>query len=121
MGNSSKVSGEVMQKLLDEKSKEVDRLNLKIDIYQRLMLDQLQDPSVMGNIISNFTNRYNNFSKDMTIDFNNTMNNPEYISQENRVSIINIIFRFDSEKINVVAPTNFKLKNIFNTANYEIE
>ena len=116
MGNSSKVSGEVMQKLLDEKSKEVDRLNLKIDIYQRLMLDQLQDPSVMGNIISNFTNRYNKFSKDMTINFNNTMNNPEYISQENRVSIINIIFRFDSEKINVVAPTNFKLKNIFNTA-----
>ena len=116
MGNSSKVSGEVMQKLLDERAKELDKLNLKIDIYQRLMLEQLQDPSEMGNLINNFENRYNNYSRNMTIDFNNTMNNPKYISQENHVRIINIIFRFDSEKVNVITPTNFKLKNIFNSA-----
>ena len=116
MGNRGSVPGQVMQKLLDDRSKEIDKLNLQINIYQRLLLEELQDPNIQGNLIQNFENKYNNYSKNLIIDFNNSMNNPQYFSQEKRVNIINIIFRFDAQKVNVVTPTNFKLKNIFYTA-----
>ena len=47
MGSNHAVDGKVMQGLLDEKSKEVDRLTVKNDIYQLVILEEMQNPTLL--------------------------------------------------------------------------
>ena len=117
MGASNDVPGEVIQKLLTDKSKQIDELELQISVYERVMLEEMQNPTIMPNITNNFANRYSTYSTLMKTEFNTKMNNENYISfDKTQIRIINIIFDFENCKINVVTPTNFKLKVIFETA-----
>ena len=117
MGASNDIPGEVLHKLLEDKSKQIDELDLQIKIYQRVMLEEMQNPTIMPHITNNFETRYSTYSTLMKTEFNTKMNNQNYISfDKNQVRIINIIFDFDNCKINVITPTNFKLKVIFETA-----
>ena len=47
MGSKHAVDGNVIQGLLDEKSKEVDRLTVKNDIYQLVILEEMQNPTLL--------------------------------------------------------------------------
>ena len=113
MGNKQNRDGVVVQKILDEKMKEIDGLTLKIDAYQLIMLEEMQSSTSAPNIMTIFENRYNNYMNNLIVDLNESLNNQKYISKINNVSIVNIIFDYDSEKINVVTPNDFKLRNIY--------
>ena len=113
MGNKQNRDGVVVQKILDEKMKEIDGLTLKIDAYQLIMLEEMQNSTGAPNIMTIFEDRYNIYMNNLIVEFNESLNNQKYISKINNVSIINIIFDYDSEKINVVTPTDFKLRNIY--------
>ena len=116
MGSSnSSIDGELTQKILDSKVKDIDILNMKIDVYQLVILEEMQNPILMRDIISNFEKNFNNYLRTMTINLNQYMNNENYakIDNNNNAHIINIIFDFESKKVNVVAPKNFNLKNIY--------
>ena len=122
MGNSNAVSGEEMQQILDDKVKQIDELSLKIEIYQRIMLEEMQNPTIMPQIVSNFENRYSCYSTSMKTDFNTKMNNKNYITfGDEQAKIINIIFDFGISKINVVTPLNFNLNIIYETALNKLE
>ena len=55
MGSSnSSIDGELTQKILDSKVKDIDILNMKIDVYQLVILEEMQNPILMRDIISNF-------------------------------------------------------------------
>ena len=114
MGSSnSSIDGELTQKILDSKVKDIDILNMKIDVYQLVILEEMQNPILMRDIISNFEKNFNNYLRMMTINLNQYMNNENYVKVDNNAHIINIIFDFESKKVNVVAPKNFNLKNIY--------
>ena len=113
MGNQQNRDGVDVQKILDEKMKEIDGLTLKIDAYQLIMLEEMQNSTGAPNIMTIFEDRYNIYMNNLIVDLNESLNNQKYISKINKVSIINIIFDYDSEKINVVTPTDFKLRNIY--------
>ena len=113
MGSNHAVDGKVMQGLLDEKSKEVDRLTVKNDIYQLVILEEMQNPTLLSGMVGKFENRYNNYANVMITKFNNQMGNNNYLEAGNHVGIINIIFHFESQRVNVVTPTDFRLKNIY--------
>ena len=116
MGSSnSSIDGQLTQKVLDSKVKDIDILNMKIDVYQLVILEEMQNPTLMRDIISNFEKNFNNYLRTMTINLNQYMNNENYakIDNNNNAHIINIIFDFESKKVNVVAPKNFNLKNIY--------
>ena len=116
MGSSnSSIDGELTQKILDSKVKDIDILNMKIDVYQLVILEEMQNPILMRDIISNFEKNFNNYLRTMTINLNQYMNNENYakIDNNNNAHIINIIFDFETKKVNVVAPKNFNLKNIY--------
>ena len=122
MGNSYSIPGEEIQKLLDNSAKKIDELNLQIDIYQRIMLEEMQNPTIMPQITNNFEDRYSTYSTSMHTEFNKKMNNKDYITfKDEQVKIINIIFDFGFTKINVVTPTNFKLNVIYETALNKLE
>ena len=122
MGNSYSVPGEEIQKLLDNSAKKIDELNLQIDIYQRIMLEEMQNPTIMPKLTNNFEDRYSTYSTSMQTEFNKKMNNKDYITfKDEQVKIINIIFDFGFTKINVVTPTNFKLNVIYETALNKLE
>jgi hypothetical protein len=122
MGSSSSVPGEVIQKMLDDNVKKIDELNLQIEIYQRIMLEEMQNPTIMPQIINNFEDRYTSYSTSMKTDFNTQMNNKNYITlNDEQVRIVNIIFDFGFSKINVVTPTIFKLNVIYETALNKLE
>ena len=70
MGTSNFIPGEVIQKMLEDNAKMIDELNLQIEIYQRIMLDQMQNPTIMPDIINNFENRYSSYSTSMKTEFN---------------------------------------------------
>ena len=117
MGSSnSSIDGELTQKILDSKVKDIDILNMKIDVYQLVILEEMQNPILMRDIISNFEKNFNNYLRTMTINLNQYMNNENYVkidNNNNNAHIINIIFDFETKKVNVVAPKNFNLKNIY--------
>ena len=114
MGSSnSSIDGQLTQKVLDSKVKDIDILNMKIDVYQLVILEEMQNPILMRDIISNFEKNFNNYLRMMTINLNQYMNNENYVKVDNNAHIINIIFDFESKKVNVVAPKNFNLKNIY--------
>ena len=122
MGNSYSIPGEEIQKLLDNSAKKIDELNLQIDIYQRIMLEEMQNPTIMPQLTNNFEDRYSTYSTSMHTEFNKKMNNKNYITfKDEQVKIINIIFDFGFTKINVVTPTNFKLNVIYETALNKLE
>ena len=122
MGNKYSIPGEEIQKLLDNSAKKIDELNLQIDIYQRIMLEEMQNPTIMPKLTNNFEDRYSTYSTSMQTEFNKKMNNKDYITfKDEQVKIINIIFDFGFTKINVVTPTNFKLNVIYETALNKLE
>ena len=122
MGNSYSIPGEEIQKLLDNSAKKIDELNLQIDIYQRIMLEEMQNPTIMPQLTNNFEDRYSTYSTSMQTEFNKKMNNKDYLTfKDEQVKIINIIFDFGFTKINVVTPTNFKLNVIYETALNKLE
>ena len=122
MGNKYSIPGEEIQKLLDNSAKKIDELNLQIDIYQRIMLEEMQNPTIMPKLTNNFEDRYSTYSTSMQTEFNKKMNNKDYITfKDEQVKIINIIFDFGFSKINVVTPTNFKLNVIYETALNKLE
>ena len=122
MGNKYSIPGEEIQKLLDNSAKKIDELNLQIEIYQRIMLEEMQNPTIMPQITNNFEDRYSTYSTSMQTEFNKKMNNKDYITfKDEQVKIINIIFDFGFTKINVVTPTNFKLNVIYETALNKLE
>ena len=92
MGSNHAVDGKVMQGLLDEKSKEVDRLTVKNDIYQLVILEEMQNPTLLSGMVGNFENRYNNYANVMITKFNNQLSSNNYLEAGNHVSIINISF-----------------------------
>ena len=115
MGSSnSSIDGQLTQKVLDSKVKDIDILNMKIDVYQLVILEEMQNPILMRDIISNFEKNFNNYLRTMTINLNQYMNNENYVKVDNNnAHIINVIFDYASKKINVVTPKNFNLKNIY--------
>ena len=113
MGNKQNRDGVIVQKILDEKMKDIDGLNLKIDAYQLIILEEMQNPTSAPNIMTIFENKYNIYMNNLIVNLNESMNNKKYLSKTNNASIINIIFDYDSQKVNVVTPTDFKLKNIY--------
>ena len=122
MGNKYSIPGEEIQKLLDNSAKKIDELNLQIDIYQRIMLEEMQNPTIMPKLTNNFEDRYSTYSTSMQTEFNKKMNNKDYLTfKDEQVKIINIIFDFGFSKINVVTPTNFKLNVIYETALNKLE
>ena len=112
MGNKNN-EGEAMQKILDDKLKQLDNLTVKNNVYQMIILDEMQNPTFMQNIMHTFENKYNNYMNLMAADFNGSK---DYIQKTNNVNIINIIFYYETMKVNVVTPTNFKCKNIYYTS-----
>ncbi len=115
MGNKNSIDGRLTQEILDSKVKDMDILNMKIDVYQLVILEEMQNPILMRDIISNFEKNFNNYLRKMTINLNQYMNNENYvkIDNNNNAHIINIIFDFETKKVNVVTPKNFNLKNIY--------
>ena len=115
MGSSnSSIDGQLTQKILDSKVQDIDILNMKIDVYQLVILEEMQNPILMRDIISNFEKNFNNYLRMMTINLNQYMNNENYVKVDNNnAHIINIIFDFETKKVNVVTPKNFNLKNIY--------
>ena len=99
MGSSnSSIDGELTQKILDSKVKDIDILNMKIDVYQLVILEEMQNPILMRDIISNFEKNFNNYLRTMTINLNQYMNNENYVkidNNNNNAHIINIIFDFE--------------------------
>ena len=97
MGSSnSSIDGELTQKILDSKVKDIDILNMKIDVYQLVILEEMQNPILMRDIISNFEKNFNNYLRMMTINLNQYMNNENYVKVDNNnAHIINIIFDFE--------------------------
>ena len=112
MGGRQNNDGVVVQKILDEKMKELDELSLKVDAYQLIFLEEM-NTIYASNIRPIFENKYNIYMNKMIVDFNNNMNNNQYMTKENDASIINIIFNYDTHKVNVVTSTEFRLKNIY--------
>ena len=70
MGNKYSIPGEEIQKLLDNSAKKIDELNLQIDIYQRIMLEEMQNPTIMPKLTNNFEDRYSTYSTSMQTEFN---------------------------------------------------
>ena len=115
MGNKNSIDGRLTQEILDSKVKDMDILNMKIDVYQLVILEELQNPLLMQNIFNNFENNFNNYMRMMSFNLNKAMNNKDYVKIDNNYNahIINVVFDYASKKINVVAPKNFNLKNIY--------
>ena len=122
MGNkSNKEEGVIVQKILDEKMKDIDGLSLKIDAYQLIMLEAMQIATGAPNIMTIFENKYHIYMNNLIVDLNESMNNQKYLTKSNNASIINILFDYDSQKVNVVTPTDFKLKNIYKISLEKLE
>ena len=114
MGGRHNNDGVVVQTILDEKMKELDELTLKIDAYQLIFLEEM-NTIYASNLRPIFENKYNIYMNMMIVDLNKSMNN-KYVTKGNDASIINIIFNYETQKVNVVTSTEFRLKNIYRTS-----
>ena len=68
MGNKQNRDGVIVQKILDEKMKDIDGLNLKIDAYQLIILEEMQNPTSAPNIMTIFENKYNIYMNNLIVD-----------------------------------------------------
>ena len=55
----------------------------------------------MENIADNYEYKYNNFMEMMSKNLNETMNNNNYVKFEGHVKLINIVFDYETKKVNV--------------------
>ena len=116
MGNSEqKQINEAMHKLLEANGKQIDELTLERDTLQTIILEEMQNPQNFTNIHNTFQQKYTTLKNSLKDNFNKTVNNFNYF-EKYQVFIINILFIFDSERINVVTPTDFNLKNVYSIA-----
>lgn len=119
MGNkhsSNDIDGRITQQILEAKMKDIDILTLQINVYQLVILEELQNGKILENIADNYEYKYNNFMEMMSKNLNETMNNNNYVKFECHVKLINIVFDYETKKVNVITPTNFNLKNIYLTS-----
>ena len=119
MGNkhsSNDIDGKITQQILEAKMKDIDILTLQINVYQLVILEELQNGKILENIADNYEYKYNNFMEMMSKNLNETMNNNNYVKFECHVKLINIVFDYETKKVNVITPTNFNLKNIYLTS-----
>ena len=119
MGNkhsSNDIDGKITQQILEAKMKDIDILTLQINVYQLVILEELQNGKILENIADNYEYKYNNFMEMMSKNLNETMNNNNYVKFESHVKLINIVFDYETKKVNVITPTNFNLKNIYLTS-----
>ena len=119
MGNkhsSNDIDGRITQQILEAKMKDIDILTLQINVYQLVILEELQNGKILENIADNYEYKYNNFMEMMSKNLNETMNNNNYAKFEGHVKLINIVFDYETKKVNVITPTNFNLKNIYLTS-----
>ena len=119
MGNkhsSNDIDGKITQQILEAKMKDIDILTLQINVYQLVILEELQNGKILENIADNYEYKYNNFMEMMSKNLNETMNNNTYVKFEGHVKLINIVFDYETKKVNVITPTNFNLKNIYLTS-----
>ena len=119
MGNkhsSNDIDGRITQQILEAKMKDIDILTLQINVYQLVILEELQNGKILENIADNYEYKYNNFMEMMSKNLNETMNNNNYVKFEGHVKLINIVFDYETKKVNVITPTNFNLKNIYLTS-----
>ena len=68
MGNKQNRDGVIVQKILDEKMKDIDGLNLKIDAYQLIILEEMQNSTSAPNIMTIFENKYNIYMNNLIVD-----------------------------------------------------
>ena len=116
MGNSEqKQIDETMQKLLEANGKQIDELTLERDTLQTIILEELQNPQNFTNIHNTFQEKYSTLKNSLKDNLNKSVYNSNYF-EKYQVFIINILFIFDSERINVVTPTDFNLKNVYSIA-----
>ena len=117
MGNSEqKQIDKEVQKLLEANGKQIDQLTLERDTLQTIILEELQNPQNFTNIHNTFQEKYSTLKNSLKDNLNKSVYNSNYF-EKYQVIIINILFIFDSEKkINVVTPTDFKLKNVYSIA-----
>lgn len=110
MGNKNS-AGQETQKMLEQQYKEVDYLNAKVNALQMIILEEMQNPNLMPNLLNNFSNKYREYLNKSISKLNDS--NKSYLDPVNHVNIINIVFDFETHKVNVVSPTDFNLKNIY--------
>ena len=116
MGNSEqKQIDEEVQKLLEANGKQIDQLTLERDTLQTIILEEMQNPQNFTNIHNTFQGKYSTLKNSLKDNLNKSVYNSNYF-EKYQVSIINILFIFDSERINVVTPTDFNLKNVYSIA-----
>ena len=116
MGNSEqKQINEAMHKLLEANGKQIDELTLERDTLQTIILEEMQNPQNFTNIHNTFQEKYSTLKNSLKDNLNKSVYNSNYF-EKYQVIIINILFIFDSERINVVTPTDFNLKNVYSIA-----
>ena len=116
MGNSEqKQIDKEVQKLLEANGKQIDQLTLERDTLQTIILEELQNPQNFTNIHNTFQEKYSTLKNSLKDNLNKSVYNSNYF-EKYQVIIINILFIFDSERINVVTPTDFNLKNVYSIA-----
>ena len=116
MGNSEqKSTDEAIQKLMDSYIKEIDMLKVERDALQKIILEELQNPQSLQTIHQTFHRKYSLIKNQIKDDVNNSVNNSNYCKKYDAI-MINILFVFEMEKINVVTPTDFNLQNVYSTA-----
>ena len=116
MGNSEqKQIDEEVQKLLEANGKQIDQLTLERDTLQTIILEEMQNPQNFTNIHNTFQEKYSTLKNSLKDNLNKSVYNSNYF-EKYQVIIINILFIFDSERINVVTPTDFNLKNVYSIA-----
>ena len=116
MGNSEqKQIDEEVQKLLEANGKQIDQLTLERDTLQTIILEEMQNPQNFTNIHNTFQEKYSTLKNSLKDNLNKSVYNSNYF-EKYQVIIINILFIFDSERINEVTPTDFNLKNVYSIA-----
>ena len=116
MGNSEqKQIDKEVQKLLEANGKQIDQLTLERDTLQTIILEEMQNPQNFTNIHNTFQEKYSTLKNSLKDNLNKSVYNSNYF-EKYQVFIINILFIFDSERINVVTPTDFNLKNVYSIA-----
>ena len=116
MGNSEqKQIDKEVQKLLEANGKQIDQLALERDTLQTIILEEMQNPQNFTNIHNTFQEKYSTLKNSLKDNLNKSVYNSNYF-EKYQVIIINILFIFDSERINVVTPTDFNLKNVYSIA-----
>ena len=74
--------------------KDIDILTLQINVYQLVILEELQNGKILENIADNYEYKYNNFMEMMSKNLNETMNNNNYVGSS--LFIVNLDFSYSN-------------------------